>query len=183
MKVLCLLSGGIDSPVAAYLMRQKQHEVRCIHFRVGRTQKVKEIAKKLDCKLTVKRHASTLKKIQKKCNLHLTCVLCKRAMLTRAAKYAKKIGADALLTGDNLGQVASQTIDNLTNEGRYIDVPIVRPLIGFSKNEIIARARKIGTYELSIKDAPKCPFVPKKPSTHSDLVDVDKEWEKLKLRA
>jgi len=103
-------------------------------------------------------------------------------MLAKAAKYAKRIGADALLTGDNLGQVASQTIDNLAVESKYVGLPIVRPLIGLNKNEIIGIARKIGTYKISIKDAKKCPFVPKRPSTHSDLADVDKEWSKLKMR-
>jgi len=179
MKLLCLLSGGIDSPVAVHLMKKKGHDVRCIHFRVSKSQKVKELAKKLGCKLTVKRHAATLRKIQKRCDLKLTCVLCKRTMLTSAAKYAKKIGADALLTGDNLGQVASQTSDNLISVS--VDMPTVRPLIAFNKREIIEIARKIGTYNLSITDAKKCPFVPKAPSTHSDLAIVDREWKKLKI--
>lgn len=181
MKLLCLLSGGIDSPVAAHLMKKKGHKVRCIYFRTGSSKKVKGIAKKIGCKLKVKRHVSMLKKIQKKCNLHLTCVLCKRIMLTRAAKYAKWIKADALLTGDSLAQVASQTINNLSAEGNYVNIPIIRPLIGMNKQEVIKIARKIGTYDLSIVDAPKCPFVPKRPSTHSELADVDKEWAKLNI--
>lgn len=180
MKLLCLFSGGIDSPVAAHMMMKKGHDVQCMHFRVGKVEKVKALAIRLGCKLKIKRHAPTLKKIQKKCDIHLTCVLCKRAMLTKAAKYAKKKGFDAILTGDSLGQVASQTIDNLGVESSYIDVPIICPLIGLNKQEIIEIAKKIGTYELSIKDALKCPYVPKRPSTHSELRDVDEEWEKIK---
>jgi len=181
MKLLCLMSGGIDSPVAAHLMKKKGHDVRCIHFRVGRKQKVKILARKLGCKLKIKRHISTLRKIQKRCDTHFTCVLCKRAMLTKAAKYARRWRFDALLTGDNMGQVASQTIDNLAVEGNYINIPIIRPLIGLNKQEIINIAKEIGTYDISIKDAPKCPFVPKKPATHSCLEQVDVEWKKLRF--
>ena len=180
MKLLCLMSGGIDSPVAAWMMKGKGYDVKCIHFRVGSAKKVKLLAKKVGCKLKVKRHASTLKKIQKKCDVHYTCVLCKRAMLTGAARYARRWGFDALLTGDNLGQVASQTIDNLGAEGRYVNLPVIRPLIGLNKQEIVDIAKKIGTYELSIRGAAKCPFVPRRPATHSDLDVVDREWKKLK---
>lgn len=182
MKFVCMLSGGIDSPVAAYLMKQKGHEVICLNFKTRREKKVKQLAKLIGCKLKTKRHAWTLRKIQKRCEERLTCVLCKRAMLTYAAKLAKKIGADAILTGDNIGQVASQTLDNMAAEQRYVDIPIVRPLIGLNKEEIIDIAKEIGTYEISITDSLACSFAPKRPATHSVLEDVDIEWAKLGIK-
>lgn len=180
MKLLCLLSGGIDSPVAAYLMKKKGHSVSCIHFQIGKAEKVKKLAKKIGCNLVIKQHALALKKIQKLCEPKLTCVLCKRTMLSKAADYAVKNKFDGLLTGDNLGQVASQTIDNLVAETKIVKIPIIRPLIGFNKNEIITIAKKIGTYDLSITDAHTCPFVPDKPATHADLEKVEIEWKKLR---
>ncbi len=129
MKLLCLLSGGIESPVAAHTMRQKNHDVRCIHFRTAKVKAVKEIAKKLDFKLKTIRYARTLRKATNRAER-------KQAMLASAAKYAKKIGADALLTGETISSARTAPLAE-------IDIPVVRPLVGFNQSEIEAAAKKL----------------------------------------
>ena len=106
-------------------MLKKGHEVRCIHFKVSKSRMVKDLAKTLGCKLSIKRYASTLWKAANS----------KQAMLALAAKYANKIGADALLTGDTNCVVAN------------VGFPIVRPLIGLNKSEIVELAKKAGIYK------------------------------------
>jgi adenylyl- and sulfurtransferase ThiI len=106
-------------------MKQKKHEVRCIHFKVGKVKVVKNLAKKLDCKLSIKRYASRVRKAE-------NVLERKKAMLAISAKFANKIGADALLTGDTLDGVVASSI------------AVVRPLIGFNHNEIVSIAEKIG---------------------------------------
>ena len=95
-------------------------------------------------------------------------------------KFAKKIKAAALLTGENLGQVASQTLDNLYVENCAVSIPIIRPLIGFNKQEIINIARKIGTYETSIEPGGCCSITPPRPEVHADLQTINKIEGKLK---
>ena len=124
MKLLCLLNSGISSPVAVHLMKQKKHEVRCIHFKVGKVKVVKGLAKELGCRLKIKRYASRVRKASNQRER-------KKAMLAISAKFANKIGADALLTGDTLDGVVASS------------VPIIRPLIGFNHNEIVSIAEKI----------------------------------------
>jgi thiamine biosynthesis protein ThiI len=106
-----------------------------------------------------------------------TCVICKRTMLRIAAKIAAAENAHGVVTGDNLGQVASQTLENLQTLSEVYS-PIYRPLIGMDKEEIIERAKNIGTYELA-KKAAKCPHVPEAPATRSDLEKVRLLEEKI----
>ena len=93
-------------------------------------------------------------------------------MLKTAEKLCSKIGARATVTGDSLGQVASQTLSNLFVEDRAVKLPVLRPLIGFDKIEIVKIARQIGTYELSILPSEPCRTVPKKPTTAAKLEEV-----------
>jgi len=102
-------------------------------------------------------------------------------MLRVAGKIAEKENADTIITGDSLGQVASQTLENLLVESEATETPIIRPLIGFDKEETIKIAKKIGTYELSIKDAGPCPFVPKKVSTSATLDKIKLEEGKINV--
>ena len=183
MKFLCLISGGIDSAVAAYLMLKKKHEVEFVHFHnwpftsrknwnKSKTL-IESLAKefKKPLKFHVIQHGANLVE-SKKIESHLTCVICRRAMLREAEMLAKSLGADALLTGENIAQVASQTMQNLLVEHNAIKIPIVQPLIGLNKREIIATAKKVGTYELSVGVTCDCRAVPNRPSTRAKLDDI-----------
>jgi thiamine biosynthesis protein ThiI len=98
-----------------------------------------------------------------------TCLFCKRIILSKAAEIAEEMGASALVTGDSLGQVASQTLSNLEVISYGIPKPILRPLIGMDKTEIMDLARKIGTYDASIKSSHACPFLPDRPLTQARM--------------
>jgi thiamine biosynthesis protein ThiI len=98
-----------------------------------------------------------------------TCLFCKRIILAKAAEIAEEMGASALVTGDSLGQVASQTLSNLEVISYGISKPILRPLIGMDKTEIMDLARQIGTYDASIKSAHACPFLPDRPLTQARM--------------
>jgi thiamine biosynthesis protein ThiI len=98
-----------------------------------------------------------------------TCLFCKRVILSKAAEIAEEMGASALVTGDSLGQVASQTLSNLEVISYGIPKPILRPLIGLDKTEIMDLARQIGTYDPSIKSSYACPFLPDRPLTQASL--------------
>ena len=98
-----------------------------------------------------------------------TCLFCKRAMLARASQVAEELGAHAIVMGDSLGQVASQTLANMEVISHGIAKPILRPLIGLDKMEIVALARRIGTYETSIGEAEACPFLPVGPVTRATI--------------
>jgi len=193
MKLLSLLSGGIDSPVATYLMLKKGYDVELVHLNLkpfGRAtalNKIKKLASKLEelhgskIKLHILPHGKYLAKVMDKAENHkLLCVLCRRKMLKEASKLAKKVGADGLITGDNLAQVASQTLDNLYVEERASKLAIIRPLIGVNKEEIIKIARKIGTYPISTEPGGCCNMVPKYPATHADLERVEQEEKRIK---
>jgi thiamine biosynthesis protein ThiI len=97
------------------------------------------------------------------------CLFCKRALLAKAAEIAAERGASALVTGDSLGQVASQTLSNMEVISYGIEKPILRPLIGFDKTEIMALARRIGTYDASTRQAHACPYLPERPLTQASV--------------
>lgn len=185
MNVLSLLSGGIDSPVAAYLMIKKGMRVDFLHFSQNSAENVIKIVRKLgehskvyldseNLRLFLAPHQRVIELIQKVCSKpKLTCVYCKIIMLKTAESLCKEIGAKAIVTGDSLGQVASQTIPNLFVEDRAVKIPVLRPLIGLDKVEIVGIAREAGTYEISILPSEPCRAVPKKPATAAKLEDVN----------
>jgi thiamine biosynthesis protein ThiI len=191
MKAVCLLSSGIDSPVAAYLMASRGAEVLLLHmdnFGSG-DPRILEIVK--DLAVVLRRVTETSmplysapylgmqQRIRERCGRSYQCVLCKRYMLRTARDFALREGAEAIITGDSMGQVASQTLQNILVEQRGLEFPVLRPLIGLDKLEIEAVAREIGTYEQSIRKAPSCPFVPQKPQTSAEIGAMSREESNL----
>jgi thiamine biosynthesis protein ThiI len=182
-KVIVLLSGGIDSPAAAWMMMKRGVEIICLHMdnsrlfgdfsRLRATETIEELSSwDRKIKTYMVPQCDILEEIRK--SGKLTCVLCKRAMLRAAEIIAKREGAKAIITGENLGQVASQTLDNINVIDRAVDIPVLRPLIGMDKMDIVRLAQKIGTYDISIQFAPCCWGPPKYPATKSTMKVVDK---------
>ncbi len=179
-RVVALLSSGIDSPVAAWLMMKRGCGVIPVHFSTSQAQaeQVAAIVEALNqhaygwqLKPIILSHEQVLgpalARLREMRQQRWTCLICKRAILARAAEIAEEMGASALVTGDSLGQVASQTLSNLEVISYGIQKPILRPLIGLDKTEIIALARRIGTYEASTQQAHPCPFLPDRPLTQA----------------
>jgi thiamine biosynthesis protein ThiI len=191
-RVVALLSSGIDSPVAAWLMMKRGCGVIPVHFSVSQaqTEQVNAIVEALN------RHAygwelrpivlpheealePTLARLRELRQERWTCLFCKRVLLAKAAEIAEEMGASALVTGDSLGQVASQTLSNLEVISHGIPKPILRPLIGLDKTEIMALARRIGTYQASTQEAHACPFLPDRPLTQANVAKLRELLEQM----
>ena len=176
-RVICLLSGGIDSPVAAYALGRNGADITLLHMDNrpysddSSVNKAQELADRISrsigrpVPLYVAPHGTSQLRISKNCQRNLQCVLCKRTMLKVARNLACKLGADAIATGESMGQVASQTLYNIVSEQSGLDFPVLRPLIGLDKLEIEAIAKRIGTYEISIRKGVPCTIVPFRPAT------------------
>lgn len=108
------------------------------------------------------------------------CIFCKYTMYMVAEKYAREVGAEAIVTGDSLGQVASQTLDNLMVISTATNLPIIRPLIALDKEEIVRIAKEIGTFEISIENEPPCPFLPKFPVVRAGFSQFRKILEEIR---
>jgi len=126
-------------------------------------------------------HGKAQTEFARNCRRNMECVLCRRMMLRVAERMAAKHGADCIVTGESLGQVASQTLTNIFVEERATKLPIIRPLIGFDKVEIEKIAKNIGTYEISILPGLCCTIAPKKPSTYSRLETALEEETRVDL--
>lgn len=184
-RMVALISGGIDSPVAAWLMMRRGCNIIPVFFNNGEfsdkayTERAMDAIKKLkewapghNFKVYEVPHGDTLREFIERGNVKYTCVFCKHMMYRTAVEIAKRGGAHGIITGSSLGQVASQTSDNLMIEHYMIDFPIYHPLIGFDKDEIVALARRIGTYDISVRPASCCRAVPAHPSIHGRLEEV-----------
>jgi tRNA uracil 4-sulfurtransferase len=186
-KAIALLSGGIDSPVAIHMM-QDRVEIIAVHFHQkpltdgSEIEKCKELMKVLKVtKLYLVPFAEVLKTIVEKCEHKNYYILQKITMMKAAEILAKKEGATYLITGENLAQVSSQTLSNLANITKNIKLEIFRPVLTFDKQEIIDRAKKIGTYDIS-SGPEMCNLLgPKHPATRSELEMVQKELSNLDL--
>ena len=189
---IVMLSGGIDSPVAAYYAMKRGMRVIYVHFHSvplvseASVEKVRDtvaILKKYQprSKLYLMKFAAIQQQIMVDCNEKLRVVLYRRYMMKIAEKVAELEYAKAIYTGEALGQVASQTIENITVVEESVYLPIMRPLIGFDKLEIIEKAQEIGTYEISILPHEDCCtlYVPKHPATKARLIDVQKNEASL----
>ncbi|MFH0986591.1 MAG: hypothetical protein V1911_00915 [Candidatus Micrarchaeota archaeon] len=188
IKGLLLLSGGIDSPVAGKLMLDKGMELDAVYFdNFLRTEndtrdRAFQSARALGLKsIYVVRHAENLSEFGKLADQKYVCVFCKRMMLRVSEKLAKKIKADCLVTGDNLAQVASQTLPNMFIVSSAVSIPVVRPLIGLDKNEIIEYAKEFGTYGISTQRTLCCRFVPSKPSTNASSERIKAEEKNINI--
>ena len=184
-KVVCLISSGIDSPVSAYLMMKRGCEVIALHCNNDPFSgpKVTENFNLLIDRLDEYANGSAIKRrvidygeyltvAKQKAPEKMTCVLCKSGMYRIAEKLAQKLGADAIVDGSSIGQVASQTLPNILATRYGVDIPILSPLIGLDKEEITEIAIKIGTFEISKLDDGGCSAVPRYPMTHAVLEDV-----------
>lgn len=181
-KGVVMLSGGIDSPVAAYMMAKRGMTLRAVHFHsfpytsMQAKQKVLDLAKlvkKYSLRMTVDVVSFTeiQTAIHEKCPEEYMITIMRRFMMRIAEKLARMNGCGAVITGESLGQVASQTLESITSTNSVANIPVFRPLIGFDKDEIIEIAERIGTFKTSILPYEDCCtiFLPKKPVTKPRL--------------
>ncbi len=192
-KGMLLLSGGIDSPVAGYMIAKRGMKIDAIHFHsypytnLQAREKVEELARILSeytCGLQL--HVVSVTHIQEEihrlCPPEMMITLLRRFMMRIAERTAQKNGAQCIVTGESLGQVASQTIEGITSSESVVErLPVLRPLIGLDKTEIIEVSRRIGTYDTSILPYEDCctVFLPKHPLIRPDLAEVEREEARL----
>lgn len=190
-KALLLLSGGIDSPVAAWYALKRGVTLEAVHFHSPPFTSERSREKVVDLcrvllpyggprKLHVVHFTEIQKELRQKCPERLMVTLMRRMMFRIADRLAQKRGALALYTGESLGQVASQTMESMNVIQRVTSLPVLRPLIGLDKEEIVAVARRIDTYPISVRPYEDCCtiFLPANPATRPRLLDVE-EAEKL----
>jgi thiamine biosynthesis protein ThiI len=193
-RLVSLFSGGIDSPAAAWMMMKRGAEVLPLfmdqrpHVGESYVERVKDALRGIsdyiptdELALYVAPIGDLMGRISESPNPKLRCVLCKRSMYRIAAVFAEERNAKGIVTGESLGQVASQTLDNLFVLDEAVSIPVLRPTIGFDKLEIEEVAKKIGTYGISAVSVDGCTVVPSKPSTRSRLEEVRKLEEELGL--
>jgi len=195
-KACLLLSGGIDSPVAGFMIAKRGVELCCVHYHSfpytseRAKEKVLELARILSeycgkIRVYVVPFTEIQMEIHEKCPENFTTLIMRRYMMRIAEIFARKDGAQALITGESIGQVASQTMEALCCTDEVVDMPVFRPLIGMDKSEIIERAEKIGTMETSSLPYEDCctVFTPKHPATHPRKELARKAEEKLDSEA
>ncbi len=195
-RVACLLSGGIDSPVAAWRMIKRGCRVRFIHFHsypiLSRTSqdKVAELAAlltrhQLESRLYVVAFGEIQRQVVLAVPPPLRVVVYRRLMLRIAERLARASGSAALVTGEAVGQVASQTLDNMAVIDAAASLPVLRPLVGMDKEEIVNEARRLGTYEISIIPDEDCCtlFTPKHPATRATARQLDEAEAALPVDA
>ena len=198
-RAMCLLSGGIDSPVAAYMIGKRGVEIECVHFfsypytsQLAK-DKVIELARLVTrytgkMTLNVVGFTEIQEAIRDNCPEEYFTLIMRRFMMEISQRIAQHDGCGALITGENLGQVASQTMEAMTVTGAVVDLPIFMPLIGFDKEEIVTISRKIGTFETSVLPYEDCctVFTPKHPKTKptiAQLLDAERKLNREELIA
>ena len=195
-KACLLLSGGIDSPVAGFMIAKRGVELCCVHYHSfpytseRAKEKVLELARILSeycgkMRVYVVPFTEIQMQIHEKCPENFTTLIMRRYMMRIAEILAKKDGAQALITGESIGQVASQTMEALGCTDEVVSMPVFRPCVGMDKSEIIERAEKIGTMETSSLPYEDCctVFTPKHPATHPRKELVRRAEEKLDSQA
>jgi len=179
MKGILLVSSGFDSAVAGHLMKQKDIELVAVHFgKEGSKQEklTEDILKKIEVKkLYIIDLAPALEEFLSKAEDRFVCVFCKRMMLRIAERIAEKEKANFLITGESLGQVASQTLHNMVVVDKAAKIKILRPLLSMDKKDIMDIAKEIDTYDISKLSTICCAFVPQRPATKSTLQQMEKQ--------
>ena len=189
-KVVTLLSSGFDSPVATWMVGRRGATCVPVHFS-GRPMTAdtsewlcQDIVDALaPAGLIGRMYVVPFGERQREISLavpqSLRIIMYRRIMLQVSERIARLEGAKALVTGESLGQVASQTLDNIAAVNEAVTMPVLRPLIGSDKQEIIARSQQIGTYDISCQTAPDCCtlFMPRRPETHARLAQALEAWE------
>jgi len=190
-----LMSGGIDSPVSLYYLLRQGHDMVAVHLDNRPftddtpLEKITDHLRLLEARfgrkvpMYVLPHGPTQIALMRNTDRHVGCVLCRRFMWRAAERIAERENATFLATGEALGQVASQTLSNMRTATASVHLPIVRPLIGFDKQEIEAVARSIGTYTISTRPGVCCQAVPDRPATRSGLVQILQEEERVDVEA
>lgn len=192
-KMVAMVSGGIDSPIASWLMMKRGCEIVPVFFdndpffendstqkrAIQCLTKLKEWSPSHPIRAYIVPHGKNLQAFQEKGNKKYTCVFCKHLMYKVSRAIAEKEKAHGIVTGSSIGQVASQTSDNMLAEIYDVDFPIYHPLIGLDKEEIVDMSKKIGMLGISIQKAAGCKAVPKHPSIHGHLEEVIKMEKQL----
>ena len=196
-RAMCLLSGGIDSPVAAFMIGKRGVEIEAVHFfsypytsQLAK-DKVVELARLVTrytgkMTLNVVGFTEIQEAIRDNCPEEYFTLIMRRFMMEISQRIAKHDGCGAMITGENQGQVASQTMEAMTVTGAVVDIPVFMPLIGFDKEEIVTIARKIGTFETSVLPYEDCctVFTPKHPKTKptiAQLIDAERKLNREEL--
>jgi len=195
-KAVCLISGGIDSPVATWLMIKKGLTPIFVYFdnapftdettRKRTIEAVEKLSQKMPEKhvrLYIVPHGDHLAQFVSESQRNLTCVLCKRMMYRIAEEIAEKEEAEAIVTGEIIGEHASQTVRNLLIQGEALTkkATVLRPLAGMNKIEVEKIAREIGTFDISTKPASCCTCPPDKPRTRARIEEVRRAEKSLNI--
>ena len=195
-KGMLLISGGIDSPVAGYMMMKRGMKLNCIHYHSypytgeAAKQKVIDLTQKISdynggVNLYIVPFTHIQESIHENCPEELMITMMRRFMMRIAERLAVKLGDQAIITGESLGQVASQTIESMTSSNSVVTMPVLRPLIAFDKLDIIEIARKIDTYETSILPYEDCctVFLPKFPAIKPPMPKILKAESNLDVES
>jgi len=193
-KFISLLSGGLDSSIATYLMIKRGFIPVFLSFLTSddanhsMKNKVTDLVKLLsrytdnELKIYIINHDNNLEVFKQSCDRKLTCVLCKRLMLRTAKRLGSLENTNIIVTGDILGEQASQTLDNLYSYNSIIqDFIVLRPLIGCDKQEVINTNKKIGSYEISSTQSAGCKFNPQYPETHAKPHEIQLSESKINI--
>lgn len=195
-RAVCLVSGGIDSPVALWLTIKTGIVPVAVYFdsyplsdqrargiALEGIGKVRAYAQAPPIRTYVVGHSADASEIVSSCQRNLACVISRRVMFRIAGEIARREGADAIVTGDVVGQKASQTLHNLSaTDTATAGLPVIRPLVGMNKDEIEGLARIIGTFQTSIRPGvAACGIPTRKPRTHSRLEEIEKSESRLDL--
>ncbi|MHA2226184.1 MAG: 7-cyano-7-deazaguanine synthase [Candidatus Hodarchaeales archaeon] len=189
MKAVCLISGGIDSPVAAQIALMSGFQLFLLHYHnypfhsLGTLEKVVTLSNIFlernpgqNISLSIIPHGKSQEMILNHLEgrtIRQTCLFCRIQMFSKAEVYAKQIKADIIVTGEILGEQASQTLNNLPIVTSKVNTPVVRPLVGYNKKEVVQLSKKWGFYSSSILPGGCCSINPKYPETKGQLKIVD----------
>lgn len=196
MKLLALNSGGIDSPVAMHMLLRQGHEMEAVIFDLDpftvqedvetavETVNVLEEVHEREIPVHIVPHGfvqeTFLAEIGEN-DVHYNCLFSRRVMYETAEVLADEVGAEALVTGESLGQVASQTLDNMVVTGSAVDIPVLRPVLGLDKNEIVDTAKEIGTYSVSTQGGVQCAANIDFPETHGAVEEMKRIEEEFNI--